>query len=268
MVVGTSICDLVVHPLEIPLVGITGVAEAGILPGLFGYEAGQPAVGDMLAWFAALVSGSGPSGGGGASATLLSLQGAAAALAPGQSGLVVLDWWNGNRSILADAGLSGVIAGLTLQTGAAELYRALVESIAFGNKAIMDNFADGGLETEQIIACGGIAEKSPLMMQLFADVSGYPVKVPASSQVPARGSALFGAVAAGQEAWRCSGISEAAKALAPGISRTYFPQPKATAAYGQVYHIYKGLHDTLGRARPSWLHELKRIRAQGTKEAK
>src|SRR5579875_2185249 len=190
------------------------------------------------------------------------LESAAAALAPGQSGLVALDWWNGNRSILADAGLSGVIAGLTLQTGPAEIYRALMESIAYGNQAIMDNFAAGGLASQEVIACGGIAEKSLLLMQMLADVSGLPVKVPASSQVPARGAALFGAVAAGPQASGYAGIVEAAKALRPGEARAYDPDPRATAAYRQVYGIYKGLHDNLGRGRPNWLHELKRAKAQ------
>jgi L-ribulokinase len=276
MVIGTSICDLVVHSLELPLTGITGVAEAGILPGFFGYEAGQPAVGDMLAWFAALLSspagenggvGTGPRGGDGTSTTLLSLESAAAALVPAQSGLVALDWWNGNRSILADAGLSGVLAGLTLQTGAPEIYRALMESIAFGNKAILDNFEAGGLDIEEIIACGGIAEKSPLLMQLIADISGHPVKVPESSQVPARGSALFGAVAAGQEMSGFSGIAEAARSLSPGEARRYLPRTDATATYDQVYTIYKGLHDTLGRARQDWLHALKRLKVQAVATA-
>ncbi len=192
MVIGTSICDLVVYPQEVALEGITGVAKDGIIPGLYGYEAGQPAVGDMFGWFAGTMGGPGSAG-----STLRQLEQAAAALVPGQTGLVALDWWNGNRSVLADADLSGVIAGLTLQTSAADIYRALLESVAFGNKAIMDNFASRGLELNEIVACGGIAEKSPLLMQLIADVSGRKISVPSSSQVPARGSALFAAVAAG-----------------------------------------------------------------------
>ena len=257
MVVGTSICDLVVHQREITLAGITGVAKDGIVPGLFGYEAGQPAVGDMLGWFGDILSG--PNGHRGADG-LPALERAAAALSPAQTGLVALDWWNGNRSVLADADLSGVVAGLTLSTTAVDIYRALLESIAFGNKAVLDNFRDGGFALNEVVACGGIAEKSPLLMQMFADACGLPVVVPASSQVPARGSALFGAVAAGREGGGFGAIAEAAAALRPAAGSTYTPEPKATAIYGDVYRIWKDLHDTLGRAQPGWLHELKRLK--------
>jgi L-ribulokinase len=263
MVIGTSICDLVVHPEEVTLEGITGVAKDGIIPGLYGYEAGQPAVGDMFGWFAENLARAG--GPGSAGSTLRQLEQAAAAMAPAQSGLVVLDWWNGNRSVLADADLSGVIAGLTLQTSATDIYRALLESVAFGNKAIMDNFASRGLELDEIVACGGIAEKSPLLMQLIADVSGRTVSVPSSSQVPARGSALFGAVAAGPEASGFSNVAEAAGALRPGTASTYRPHPGATATYEQVYRIFKELHDTLGRERPVWLHGLKQLKRQASR---
>jgi L-ribulokinase len=262
MVIGTSICDLVVHPGEIPLEGITGVAKDGIVPGLYGYEAGQPAVGDMLGWFAENLATSGGSGSVGSS--LGALEQAAAALAPAQTGLVALDWWNGNRSVLADADLSGVLAGLTLQTSAADIYRALLESIAFGNKMIMDNFTAGGLEFEDIVACGGVAERSPLLMQLIADVSGRSVRVPSSSQVPARGSALFGAVAAGPDVGGFRGVAEAARALRPSTGCSYLPRPAATATYEQVYRIYKDLHDTLGRRQAAWLHGLKGLKRQAS----
>jgi L-ribulokinase len=263
MVIGTSICDLVVHPEEVALEGITGVAKDGIIPGLYGYEAGQPAVGDMFGWFAENLAHAG--GAGGAGRTLRDLEQAAAALAPAQTGLVALDWWNGNRSVLADADLSGVIAGLTLQTSAVDVYRALLESVAFGNKAIMDNFCSGGLELDEVVACGGIAEKSPLLMQIIADVSGRTVSVPSSSQVPARGAALFGAVAAGPEAGGFASVAQAAGALRPGMAGTYHPRPGATATYEQVYRIFKDVHDTLGRQRSSWLHGLKQLKRQATR---
>lgn len=263
MVIGTSICDLVVHPEEVGLEGITGVAKDGIIPGLYGYEAGQPAVGDMFGWFAENLANAG--GPGGAGTRLRDLERAAAALAPAQTGLIALDWWNGNRSVLADADLSGVIAGLTLQTSAVDIYRALLESVAFGNKAIMDNFSSGGLELDEIVACGGIAEKSPLLMQIIADVSGRTVSVPSSSQVPARGAALFGAVAAGPEAGGFASVAEAAGALRPGMAGTYRPRPGATATYEQVYRIFKDVHDTLGRERSSWLHGLKHLKRQATR---
>jgi L-ribulokinase len=227
---------------------------------LYGYEAGQPAVGDMLGWFAAtLADGSGQ---GSAGDLLPELEKAAGALAPAQSGLVALDWWNGNRSVLADADLSGVLAGLTLQTSAVDVYRALLESIAFGNRAIADNFSHGGLQIDEIVACGGVAEKSPVLMQMVADVSGRTVRVPASSQVPARGSALFGAVAAGPEVSGLAGIAEAARALRPGTRQTYRPDPRATVVYDHLYALWAQLHDTFGRSQVAWLHELKRLKYQ------
>ena len=247
-VVGTSICDMVVHPHEIRLPGITGVVRDGILPGLYGYEAGQVAVGDMLAWFVDTLA---PPG-----ASFETLEEAATKIEPGETGMVVLDWWNGNRSILADAALSGVICGLTLQTSAEHIYRALLESIAFGNRRIIENFSEHGLLVGEIVACGGVAKRSPLLMQLFADTSGLAVRVPGSSEIPARGAALFGAVAAG--AFR--DIGAAIEATRPSISRSYVPDPEAKATYDRVYAIYRTLYELLGRSEVELLHELKRIR--------
>jgi L-ribulokinase len=255
MVVGTSICDLVIHPQEIRLPGITGVVKDGILPGLYGYEAGQVAVGDMLAWFVDEIGR--PDGAGGGEDPYAELERQAAGLGPGETGLVALDWWNGNRTILADADLTGVIAGLTLQTTQKEVYRALLESIAFGNRRIMDNFEEHGLQLGDIVACGGIAEKSPLLMQLLADTSGRPVHVPASSQIPARGAALFGAVAAG----RFPDIEAAVEATRPQIARSYEPDREAGPVYDAVYEIYRELYETLGRSQAELLHRLKRIHA-------
>jgi L-ribulokinase len=249
MVIGTSICDMVVDPTEVRLPGITGVARDGILPGLYGYEAGQAAVGDMLAWFVRTL---------GAGQSYEELEAAAGEIQPGASGLVALDWFNGNRTILADADLTGSIIGLTLQTTAAEIYRALLESIAFGNRRIMDNFSEHGLALDRIVACGGIAERSPLAMQIIADVSGREVDVPASAEVPARGAALFGAVAAGA----FDDIGGAVQANRPAVARTYTPQDGARSVYERVYPIFAELHDLLGRTRPELLHELKRIRTE------
>jgi L-ribulokinase len=255
MVIGTSICDLVLHPEELRMPGITGVVEDGILPGVFGYEAGQAAVGDMLAWFVDELARSSSNGAPGHE----ELERAAARLAPGETGLVALDWWNGNRTILADADLSGVIAGLTLRTTRDEIYRALLESIAFGNRRIMDNFEEHGLALSEIVACGGIAERSPLLMQLIADTSGRAVRVPASTQIPARGAALFGAVAAGA----FPDIAAAVAATRPPTARTYEPDRAAAPVYDEAYDVYRTLHDTLGRAQADLLHRLKRIHAGG-----
>jgi L-ribulokinase len=259
-VVGTSICDMVVHPDEVLLPGITGVVRDGILPGLYGYEAGQPAVGDMLAWYVDTLLGTeGSEGARGYAA----LERAAGELAPGATGLVALNWWNGNRSILADAGLSGVIMGLTLSTTAAEVYRALLESIAFAARRIIDNFVDHGLAIEQLVACGGIAEKSPVLMQLLADITGRPVHVPSSEQIPARGAAMFGAVAAGASGLHSGGfadIAEAVNRLRPAVARSYTPDAAADETYERVYEIYCGLHNALGNEHAEWMHGLKQLR--------
>jgi L-ribulokinase len=248
VVIGTSICDMIVHPKETRLPGITGVVKDGILPGLYGYEAGQAAVGDMLAWFVEkMVSDPG---------SYEALEAAAARFEPGETGLVALDWFNGNRTILADADLSGVIFGLTLQSTREEIYRALLESIAFGSRRIMDNFEEHGLELTEIVACGGIAERSPLMMQLLADTSGREVHVPDVPEIPARGAALFGGVAAGAFA----DIEAAVQATRPKSVRTYKPDLDAKRTYDQVYEIYRRLYELLGRSEVGLLHGLKRIR--------
>jgi L-ribulokinase len=252
VVIGTSICSMAVNPGEVRMPGITGVVQDGILPGLYGYEAGQVAVGDMLAWFVGLL------GGGDGSPGYEELEGEAAKLGPGQSGLVALDWWNGNRTILADADLTGVIVGLTLHSSAAEIYRALLESIAFGNRRIIENFFEHGLNFSRIVACGGIAEKSPLTMQLLADTSGLPVDVPASGEIPARGAALFGAVAAGA----FEDIAAAVAATRPPTAHSYLPSADARAVYDQVYAVYRNLYHTLGSSQAEMLHELKRLQSR------
>jgi L-ribulokinase len=248
MTVGTSICQMIVTEDEERIAGITGVVRDGILPGLFGYEAGQAAAGDMLAWYVNQLGGGADYG---------DLERAAGEIGPGETGLVVLDWFNGNRSILGDGDLSGVIVGLTLSTRPGEIYRALLESIAFGTRRIVDNFVEeGGIELSEIVACGGIAEKSPMLMQMLADVCGRPVRVPDASEVPARGAALFGAVAAGVH----ETIGEAIEATRPEDAHTYEPQPEASAGYDRAYAIYRRLYDILGRTEVELMHELKRTR--------
>lgn len=249
-VIGTSTCSMIVSPDEVRLPGITGVVRDGILPGLYGYEAGQAAVGDMLAWFVRTLDGDRD--------TYARLEGEAARFAPGETGLVALDWFNGNRSILADADLSGAIFGLTLHSSPAEIYRALLEAIAFGNRRIIDNFTEHGLEISEIVAVGGIAERSPLTMQLIADTSGLTVHVPSWREIPARGAALFGAVAAGVY----EDIDAAIEATRPSSSRTYTPEPAAKEVYDRVYAIYRTLYETLGRSEVGLLHGLKKIRAE------
>jgi L-ribulokinase len=246
-VIGTSICSMVLADEEVRLPGITGVARDGILPGRFGYEAGQVAVGDMLGWFARTVDES-----------HTALEVGAAQIPPGASGLLALDWWNGNRSVLADADLTGTIIGLGLQTTRAEIYRSLVEAIALSNRRIIENFTGHGVEIDRIVACGGIAVKSPLAMQIVADSSGLEVAVPASDEVPARGAALFGAVAAGVFA----NIEEATAATRPGTRRLYEPDPDAHAVYDEISALHHELYDLLGTQHADLMHRLKRLATQ------
>ncbi len=258
MVVGTSICDLVIDRREIKMTGITGVVEDGILPGYFGYEAGQAAVGDMFGWFGDHLFGF--AGRDSGESWFTTIEREAATIEPGASGLVALDWWNGNRTILGDAGLSGVIAGLTLATSATEIYRALLESVAFGTRRIVENFVENGIPLTEVVACGGIAERSSLMMQLFADVTGLPVTVPDSQQIPARGAALFGALAAGSARGGFDDIETAVTELAPAVARRYETSAANLATYDGIYEVFHGLHDELGLEHAEWLHRLKQIR--------
>jgi L-ribulokinase len=249
-VIGTSTCSMIVSPDEVRLPGITGVVRDGILPGLYGYEAGQAAVGDMLAWFVRTLDGDRD--------TYAQLEEQAAQLRPGESGLVALDWFNGNRSILADADLTGAIFGLTLHSSRGEIYRALLEAIAFGNRRIIDNFTEHGLALSQIVAVGGIAERSALTMQLIADTTQMSVHVPTWREIPARGAALFGAVAAGIY----DDIDAAIAATRPSESHTYTPDPAAKAVYDRVYAIYRALYQSLGVTDVALLHDLKKVRAE------
>ena len=260
MVVGTSICDLVIDRHESRMAGITGVVEDGILPGFFGYEAGQAAVGDMFAWFGSRLLGRKAAESATGSSWYEEFETEAAKLVPGASGLVALDWWNGNRTILGDADLSGVIAGLTLATTPAELYRALLESVAFGTRRIIENFVANGIPIGGIVACGGIAERSSLMMQLLADVTGLEVTIPDSSQIPARGAALCAGIAAGAPRGGFDDFATAVSALRPAMSRRYEPDPQHHATYDEVYSVFRSLHDELGRDHVEWLHHLKQIR--------
>ena len=246
-VIGTSICDMVLGVDEVRLPGITGVARDGILPGLYGYEAGQVAVGDMLAWFVRTLH-RGPD-------AFAELEREAAAFAPGETGLVALDWFNGNRSILADADLTGAILGLTLQSTPAQIYRALLESIAFGNRRIIENFNEYGIALEEIVACGGIAERSPLTMQLIADTAGSSSACRIRTRCPRAGR-------------RCSAPSRPAcltgsarplpRPARPTLAPTR-PTRSSGSVYNRVYEIYRSLYETLGAAQVQLLHGLKGI---------
>lgn len=236
-IIGTSTCDITVKSdtdmlADVP--GVCGIVDGSVLPGYFGLEAGQSAVGDIFNWFVEYVK---PAGLG-----HVELTEAAAKLKPGQSGLIALDWNNGNRTVLVDQRLTGLLIGQTLYTAPAEIYRALVEATAFGALTIINRFEDYGVEIAEVINCGGIAEKNAFIMQLYADVTGRPMKVSRSAQTPALGSAIAAAVVAGEHKDFAT-----AQAAMTGLKDTvYQPDPAAHAVYAELYAIYRTLHDAFG----------------------
>src|SRR5512136_261819 len=217
--------------------GLCGIVPGSILPGYYGLEAGQSAVGDIFNWFVNYIQPLGKKAG-----SHEALSAAAAKLAPGESRLLALDWNNGNRTILVDQRLTGLLLGQTLYTTPAEIYRALVEATAFGALTIINRFEEYGLKVEQIVNCGGIAEKNPLVMQIYADVTGRPMKVSRSAQTCALGAAIAGAVVAGAFA----DFASAQKAMTGVKPRIYKPNPKAHQVYREIYPLYRKLHDAFG----------------------
>ena len=238
-IIGTSTCDITVWPntenlADIP--GLCGIVNGSVLPGYFGLEAGQSAVGDIFNWFVNYIQPGGKAG------THEKLTQGAAKLQPGESGLLALDWNNGNRTILVDQRLTGLLVGLTLYTTPAEIYRALIEATAFGALAIINRFEEYGVKIGHIVNCGGIAEKNPLVMQIYADVTGRPMKVSRSAQTCALGSAIAGAVVAGVH----RDFASAQKAMTGLKPRVFKPNPGAHAVYCELYSLYKKCHDAFG----------------------
>jgi len=261
-VMGTSTCHMVLGSRLAPAEGIAGVVEDGIIPGFFGYEAGQAAVGDMFAWFTrqavppeihdeARRTGS---------SVHAVLEAEAARFRPGETGLLALDWWNGNRSILVDAELSGLLVGATLATRPADIYRALLESTAFGTRTIIESLEAAGVGVERVVACGGLAERNALLMQLSADITGRELAVAASNQVAALGSAMYGAVAAGAAAGGYDSIADAARRMVRPPVRTYRPGPSTRAVYDALHREYMGLHDHFGRHGTDVMRRLRALR--------
>lgn len=241
-IMGTSTCDCLPSPLakalpDIP--GLCGIVPESILPGMYGIEAGQSAVGDIFNWFVKNLS---PPAYGNDGAAHAKLTEDAAKLKPGESGLVALDWNNGNRTVLVDPLLTGLLVGQTLHTTAPEVYRALVEATAFGALTIIRRVEEYGVEVKQVINCGGIAEKNPMVMQIYADVCNRPMKISRSGQTCALGAAVFGSVAGGAHA-----SVEEAQAAMTGVKETvYEPIPENVAVYEKLYAIYHALHEAFG----------------------
>ena len=242
-IMGTSGCDMVVHPADDTpppsITGLCGIVRDSILPGYWGLEAGQSALGDIFAWFVREVGA--PAGLGHDELTRQ-----AADLRPGQSGLLALDWNNGNRSILADPRLSGLLLGQTLRTTTGEIYRALLEATAFGARTIIEQIRSSGVAVDEIVVCGGIAEKNPLLLQIYADVLGMPLGLSASDQACALGAAIFAAVAAGGEAGGYDSVEEAQHAMTAIKDGSCQPENEAGKNYDELYRLYRQLHDAFG----------------------
>jgi L-ribulokinase len=233
-IIGTSTCDCITYYSDEPLAdipGVCGIVQDSIVPGYFGIEAGQSAVGDIFNWVAKLTGRSHEE-----------LTEGALRLKPGESGLVALDWNNGNRTVLVDPLLTGLLVGQTLHTTPAEIYRAAIEATAFGALTIIKRMEEYDVLVDELVNCGGIAEKSPLVMQIYADVIGRPMKVSRSAQTCALGSAIFGAVVGGAY----PNVEAAQEAMTGTQEQGYQPDPAAHAVYGQLYGIYMSLHDAFG----------------------
>jgi L-ribulokinase len=264
MVMGTSICHMVLGEEEHVVPGICGYVEDGIIPGFFGYEAGQSCVGDHFAWFVencVPASFEREADGRGLSVHQL-LEEKAARLKPGESGLVALDWWNGNRSVLVDVDLTGLLLGATLATKSEEVYRALIEATAYGTRVIIEAFETHGVPVTELVATGGLPERNKLLMQIYADVTGREIKVGASAQAGALGSAMFGAVAAGSAAGGYDSIFEAAGRMAHLQSKCYSPSREHKAVYDRLYAEYMRLHDYFGRGENNVMKVLKQIKSE------
>ncbi len=241
-IIGTSTCDMMVAPMDRPLAdipGLCGIVPGSVLPGMYGLEAGQSAVGDIFNWFVKSLAPAKYSSDGDAH---VGLSRDAQKLRPGENGLVALDWNNGNRTILVDPLLTGLLVGQTLHTTAAEIYRALIEATAFGALTIINRLEEYGVKVKEVVNCGGIAEKNPLVMQIYADACNRPMKISRSAQTCALGAAVFAAVAGG--AYKSV---EAAQKKMTGVKDIVYKPAKAAAnVYGELYRIYRSLHDAFG----------------------
>ncbi len=263
-IMGTSTCHMLMGEEELQVPGMCGVVADGIMPGFYGYEAGQSCVGDHFAWFidnclpkeyydAAEKAGMN---------IHKYLRSKAEVQKPGESGLVALDWWNGNRSVLVDVDLTGMIVGMTLLTKPEEIYRALIEATAYGTREIIENYRRNGVPVEEFYASGGISQKDPMTMQIYADVLGIPVKIAGSMQGPALGSAIFGAVAAGAEKGGWDNVFDAARAMGQVKNVVYEPIKENTEVYDKLFAEYKILHDYFGKGENDVMKRLKKIKIE------
>lgn len=264
IIMGTSNCHMILSREAHGVPGMCGYVADGIIPGYYGYEAGQSCVGDHFAWFiencvpVAYTRAAAEEG-----LTLHGfLEAKAAAQKPGEHGLLALDWWNGNRSVLVDVDLTGLLVGMTLATKPEDIYRALIEATAYGTRMIIETFEANGVSVDEIVATGGLPDRNALLMQIYADVTGREVQIAASSQTAALGSAMFGAVAAGSAAGGYDTIEAASAQMARLRDERTAPIPAHAAIYDKLYGEYVTLHDTYGRGVNDVMKRLKRLRAE------
>lgn len=258
IIMGTSNCHMLVSEELREVPGMCGVVRGGILPGYYGYEAGQSGVGDIFAWF--VDEAVPPEYHEAARAAGMDLHDylsdQAARQKPGEHGLLALDWWNGNRSVLVDADLGGLLIGATLGTCAPDIYRALIEATAFGTREIINAFEDSGIPVEDVVAAGGLAEKNRLLLQIYADVTGKAIRLSGSAQGPALGSAMHAAVAAGIY----DSIEEAAGPMGKLRDEVVKPIAAHRSVYDQIYADYRRLHDYFGRGGNDVMKRLRGLR--------
>jgi L-ribulokinase len=245
-ILGTSTCDVMISPDNNPLSdipGVCGIVDGSVMNHYYGIEAGQSAVGDIFLWF---VNHLVPEQYGKTQEEkFVNLEKAALKLKPGETGLLALDWNNGNRTILVDVRLTGLLLGQTLYTQPHEIYRALIEATAFGALTIIDRIEEYGVKINEVVNCGGLAIKNSLLMQIYADVTNRPMKVSRSEQTPALGAAIFGAVSAGNEISGFTDIEQAQIAMT-GTNKIYQPIAENNMVYKELYSLYRKLHDSFG----------------------
>ncbi len=265
MIMGTSTCHIMSGDSLQVVEGMCGVVPDGVIPGLYGYEAGQSGVGDIFAWF--VNHAVPPEYHEAAQAAGLDLhqylEREAAKQRPGEHGLIALDWWNGNRSTLVDADLTGMLLGMTLATRAPDIYRALIEATAFGTREIIESFEQRGIAVKELVAAGGLPEKNALLRQIYADVTGRTLRLAGSAQSPALGAAMHAAVAAGVY----PNITAAAEHMGKLKDEVVQPIAENAAVYEQLYREYKTLYDYFGRGANDVMKRLKAIRRAARAEA-
>ncbi|MEI3605211.1 ribulokinase [Pseudogracilibacillus sp. SE30717A] len=262
MAIGTSTCHMLITEQETLVEGVCGTVENGIIPDYISYETGQVAVGDSFSWF---VENSVPHHV--YQAAVQSnisvhdyLENKAAAISPGETGLIAMDWWNGNRSVLVDPNLSGLILGFDLTTKPEEIYRALIESTAFGTRKVIENYQKNNVIVKEVFACGGIPQKNNLLNQIYADVLNCEIKIADSSEITALGAAMYAATAAGKEKGGFNSINSAAQKMAKVKKETFRPIPENVEVYNKLYQVYQDVHDYYGKYKPELMHELKYLK--------